>query len=264
MNNTLYPIDSPKNEQLINLAKLLRQKKERSQQKLMVLEGIHLVCSYLEHNPGKNISLFIHQDKLTHTEIQTIISSDTFKKILILSPKAFAKIKELSSVQDILAIAPLPEKNHLSFQESCVVLEQIQDSGNIGTILRSAAAAGIKNIILDNLCADIYSPKVLRAAMGAHFLLNIVSDIDLSNFIEKFQGLSLATALNSEALSLYQIDLTQNIALIMGNEGAGVSKQLQNLADHCIHIPMLGQVESLNVAMATTICLFERVRQLDQ
>ena len=185
-------------------------------------------------------------------------------KCYLVHHKAFTRISDCSSVQDILAIVPVPPEIELPYQSSCVLLENIQDAGNVGTILRSAAAAGIQYILLDSLCADVYSPKVLRSAMGAHFLLNLTTNANLTDFLEHFQGVSLATALNAQAQSLYRTDMTRNIALIMGNEGAGVSQQLQQKVNTCIHIPMLGHTESLNVAMAATICLFERVRQLEQ
>ena len=130
--------------------------------------------------------------------------------------------------------------------------------------MRSAAAAGINHVLLTSDCADVYSPKVLRAAMGAHFLLQIYEHTDISIFLSNFIGTSIATALDKHSNSLYQTDLTGQIALIVGNEGAGVSQSVLQNVDQCLYIPMLGQTESLNVAMAATICLFERVRQLQQ
>ena len=173
-------------------------------------------------------------------------------------------MSQYSSVTDIITTASKPQSPALPFGQSCIILENIQDSGNVGTILRSAAAAGINHVLLTSGCADVYSPKVLRAAMGAHFLLQINEYIDIPTFLNSFTGTSLATALDKHSNSLYQTDLTEQIALIVGNEGAGVSPAVLQNVDQCIYIPMLGQTESLNVAMAATICLFERVRQLEK
>ncbi len=259
----LHTIDSPNNEQIKLLIKLLRQKKERDQHQLMVLEGVHLIQSYLEQN---NIpqSVFIAENKQQHPEIKNLLLQLSHSSIHIVSEKAFTRLSQYSSVTDIIAIAHKPEAPALPFNQSCVVMESIQDSGNVGTILRSAAAAGINHVLLTSGCADAFSPKVLRAAMGAHFLLQINEHTDLSSFLKNYTGTSIATALDKQSHSLYQTNLTGQIALIVGNEGAGVSPVVQQTVDQCIYIPMLGQTESLNVAMATTICLFERVRQLQR
>lgn len=145
-----------------------------------------------------------------------------------------------------------------------MVLENIQDSGNIGTILRSAAAAGVVQIVLSKGCADVWSPKVLRAGMGAHFLLKIHERVDLLAWRESFLGSVLVTALTKKNnVSLYdkQLDLTRSVAWVFGNEGSGVSADMLAQASAAVRIPMLGATESLNVAMAATICLFEQMRE---
>ena len=109
-------------------------------------------------------------------------------------------------------------------------------------------------------CADAWSPKVLRAAMGGHFALRIYGQQDLLNVAKAFAGVLLATSLQASD-SLYDCDLRGNIAFLVGNEGAGLSADLLNLATQKISIPMPGKVESLNAAAATAICLFEAVRQ---
>ena len=140
-------------------------------------------------------------------------------------------------------------------------MERIQDPGNAGTILRSAAAAGVKQIVCGNDSVDIWSPKVLRAGMGAHFLLSIFSRVELSAWMETYQHQIWATALGGRNIGLYEMDLSQPCAWVFGNEGSGVSETVKEKADACVKIPMLGQTESLNVAMAATVCLFEQMRQ---
>jgi TrmH family RNA methyltransferase len=141
-----------------------------------------------------------------------------------------------------------------------LLLEDIQDPGNLGSMLRSAAAAGCDAVFLSQGCADAWSPKVLRAAMGGHFVLRIYERQDLPDVAKAFSGTLLATSLQA-IHSLYDCDLRGNVAFLIGNEGAGLSADLLNRATQKISIPMPGKVESLNAAAATAICLFEAVRQ---
>src|SRR5207253_601016 len=141
-----------------------------------------------------------------------------------------------------------------------LLLEDIQDPGNVGTLLRSAAAAGAGHVLLSAHCAFAWSPKVLRAAMGAHFGLNIVEGADLSDFVARYRGTSVALATRGET-SLYDLDLRRPTAFLVGNEGAGLSQPLQAAAKVRARIPMPGRIESLNAAIAGSLCLFESVRQ---
>jgi len=141
-----------------------------------------------------------------------------------------------------------------------LLLEDIQDPGNLGSMLRSAAAAGCDAIFLSTGCADAWSPRVLRAAMGGHFVLDIHERQDLPAVARAFPGALLAASLQAGS-SLYDCDLRGNVAFLVGNEGAGLSASLLDTATQSIAIPMPGRVESLNAAAATAICLFEAVRQ---
>ncbi|MDH4235333.1 MAG: RNA methyltransferase, partial [Gallionella sp.] len=141
-----------------------------------------------------------------------------------------------------------------------LLLEDIQDPGNLGSMLRSAAAAGCDAVFLSTSCADAWSPKVLRAAMGGHFALAIHERQDLTSVAKVFPGTLLAASLQARH-SLYDCDLRGNVAFLVGNEGAGLSAGLLELATQTITIPMRGKIESLNAAAATAICLFEAARQ---
>ena len=145
--------------------------------------------------------------------------------------------------------------------EFSVLLDDVQDPGNVGTIMRTAVAAGVSNVYLSHGCADVWSPKVLRAAMGAHFQVRVSSDVDLLQLLERHAGKIVVTDLVARQ-SLYDVDLRGPVCMIFGNEGAGVSEPLKAVAGEKVLIPMPGKIESLNVAAAAAICLFERVRQL--
>jgi TrmH family RNA methyltransferase len=140
------------------------------------------------------------------------------------------------------------------------LLEDIQDPGNLGSILRTAAAAGCDAAFISTGCADVWSPKVLRAAMGGHFALSLHEHADLFNVAAVFEGTLFATSLQASA-SLYDSKLNGNVAFAFGNEGAGLSAELSNLCRQRVRIPMHGKVESLNVAAAAAVCLFEAARQ---
>jgi TrmH family RNA methyltransferase len=141
------------------------------------------------------------------------------------------------------------------------MLEDLQDPGNLGSILRSAAAAGVEEVYLSRKCVQAWSPRVLRAGMGAHFAVRIYEDVDLEAFTRSYAGRVFAAAADG-GTPFYEAELEGRTALLFGNEGAGLTPGLRDAAHAAISIPMPGAVESLNVAAAAAVCLFERVRQM--
>jgi TrmH family RNA methyltransferase len=141
-----------------------------------------------------------------------------------------------------------------------LLLEDIQDPGNVGTLIRSAAAAGAGHVVLSATCAFAWSPKVLRSAMGGHFSLNIVEAADLADFVARYKGAVIALA-GGASRSLYDLDLRGPCAFVVGNEGAGISPQLAARAKERARIPMSAPMESLNAGVAGSIALFECLRQ---
>lgn len=254
-------IQSAQNEQLKHLAKLLSQSKYRRQEHEAVLEGVHLLDAYLNAQQQPK-QVWIPENRWADVDIQQLACRLPENRITLVSDNVLSKISSLTHANDIMTLIQQPETRALPTYGDCVVLDRVQDPGNIGTVLRSAAAAGIKTIILGEGCADAYAPKVLRAGMGAHFLLNIHERVDLIAWRAHYHDRVLATALlESKQSSLYDLALRIPSAWLMGNEGSGISAELLAQADECVKIPMLGQTESLNIAMAATICLFEQMRQ---
>jgi TrmH family RNA methyltransferase len=149
--------------------------------------------------------------------------------------------------------------------DAVLVLEDVQDPGNVGSILRTAAAAGVKEVVLSKTSAFAWSPKVLRAAQGAHFVLNIAEGVDVVSFLGDYRGRSLAlvprAAGGKPATSIYDCDLSTPAAWLIGNEGAGLSAAVLQAATMGVTIPMPGAVESLNAAASAAIAMFEMVRQ---
>jgi TrmH family RNA methyltransferase len=144
--------------------------------------------------------------------------------------------------------------------ESAVLLDGVQDPGNVGSILRSAGAAGIRQVYCSAGTAFCWSPKVLRAAMGAHFVLEIFENVDLPALAASARIPVLATS-GYASERLYGLDLSGPVAWVLGHEGQGVSSELLDLATRRVAVPHAGKVESLNVAACAAVCFFEQLRQ---
>jgi len=253
------PISSPDNPLYRGVKKLIASSRERRKTQRTVLDGWHLLEAYMQAQ-GMPERVLLAGRAVESAEAQRLLASADPRKIAVLDDKLFdqlAPVEEPSGVLSLIAI-PQPPKRTPRF---CLLLEDIQDPGNLGSMLRTAAAAGVDSAYLSKGCADAWSPKALRGGMGAQFRLALHEHADLVATARAFGGQVIATSLAAND-SLYALDLTGPTAFIFGNEGAGLSDELLAAASHRIRIPMPGQVESLNAAAAAAICLFERVRQL--
>ena len=253
-------IESAQNPALKHLAKLLRSARARRESGQAVLEGAHLLSAYLQAG-GQVLQAYVPASKMQQPETARLLAQLPHERVVQTAGAALQKITSLTDAEEITALIALPPAEPFDAGADCVVLERIQDPGNIGTILRSAAAAGMGQVVLSADCADAWSPKVLRASMGAHFALRLFVEPDLAAWREQCRVPLLATALRRNSMSLYDCDLRAPAAWLFGNEGAGVSETMLAAASRLVHIPMAAQTESLNVAMAATVCLFEQMRQ---
>lgn len=257
---SLKQISSRDNPLFKQLKKLAASARERKKTQQTLLDGVHLVSVYLDRigTPDMSAVAASMQEK---PEIQALVALLPENRLAILEDSLFAEISTVESATGIVAVIPIPQPPPAGDAGFCVMLEAIQDPGNMGSILRSAAAAGCDLAYLSPDCVDAWSPKVLRAGMGAHFSLALREEADLAKTAREFPGKVLATSLNARK-SLYACDLTGAVAFIIGNEGAGVSPGLLAAANETVLIPMPGSTESLNAGAAAAICLFERVRQI--
>lgn len=254
-------IVSAENAHFRNLLKLAQSSRERRKAGLSLLDGVHLVAAYREHY-GMPVEVAVSETALERAEIRELLEKLRPLEPLLLSDALFAALSTVSTPTGIVASIATPRMPALPERlESCLLLEDIQDPGNLGAILRSAAGAGIRHVCLSKTSVHSWSPRVLRAGMGAHFMLSIHEQCDLIEIAHSFPGRVIATV-KTDAASVFATDLTGNVALVLGNEGAGISPRLQAVAQARVTIPMPGPVESLNVSAAAAICLFERVRQL--
>jgi TrmH family RNA methyltransferase len=253
-------VSSRENALFKQLKKLAASARERRKSQLTLLDGIHLVAAYLDKGNIPEI-LAVAASSLENAEVSSLVARLPETRLVVLEDGLFNEISTVETATGIVAVIPIPVSDAVTDSTFCVMLEAIQDPGNLGSILRSAAAAGCDLAYLSPGCVDAWSPKVLRAGMGAHFSLALREHQDLAMVAREFPGKVLAAALHAEK-SLFQSDLRGKVAFIVGNEGAGISARLLEEAGETIRIPMPGGMESLNAGAAAAICLFERVRQL--
>ena len=255
-------ISSHSNHFYKELLKLASSARQRRKAQRTLLEGVHLLQIYHASGHQQPLHLLVTEGAVQNREVAALLKKFPDVPLSQLDDSLFADLSELKTPTCILALITLPRTPIvLSVQSSfCLLLEDIQDPGNLGSILRSAAAAGCDAVFLSKGCADAWSPKVLRAGMGGHFALSIHESIDLLAMATAFKGRIFATVVGAKS-NLYDCDLRGNIAFAIGNEGAGLSESLLEVMSQHIAIPMPGHSESLNVAAAAAICLFEAVRQ---
>jgi RNA methyltransferase, TrmH family len=256
-------VTSADNPQFKALLKLHQSSRERKKAGLSLLDGVHLVQAYLEH-VGAPERVAVSRSALGDPEIAALLASSLVPAPLVLGDGLMRELSSVTTPTGLIAAVKTPHALEVpETPDTCVMLEDIQDPGNLGSILRSAAAAGVGEVYLSPHCVQAWSPRVLRAGMGAHFALRIYDGADLGAIAKGYAGTVLAAAGEGQ-VPYYEADLTGRVALVFGNEGAGISAGLRNAAHCTISIPMPGKAESLNVAAAAAICLFERVRQLAQ
>jgi len=248
--------DNPTFKELKSLADDIREKRRQGR---ALLDGIHLVAAYCD-KIGPPERLILSEHGAAQPEIRALRDSLSDGEILLLRDRLFRELSDLASPTGVCAVIRVPPVSPSDIIGSCILLDALQDPGNVGAILRTAAAAGIADVFLGPGCAGVWAPRVLRAAQGAHFDLRLREQSDLSAIVESFSGPTIA-AVARGGESLYEQDLTGNVAWLLGSEGGGVSPRLLAAAKKRICIPMAGGSESLNVAVATAICLFEEVRQ---
>ena len=254
------PVTSPDNPRFRALLKLQQSSRERRKANRSLLDGVHLTAAYLRHI-GAPHELVVSASGLAKAEIEALIAQ-TGLTPLVLSDGLFRELSSVTTPTGIVAVVQTPRPaTPPEVPGPCVMLEDIQDPGNLGSILRSAAAAGVDEVYLSQKSVHAWSPRVLRAGMGAHFALRIYENVDLAALIQRYPGTVFATK-RAAALTVFSADLAGRAGLLFGNEGAGLSATLERLAHRVVSVPMPGNVESLNVAAAAAVCLFERVRQM--
>jgi len=250
-------ITSAENAHYKLLKKIATSARERRKCGQTLLDGVHLLHALADAG-GSPIMLVLKAGKETDAEIEQCLSRFPDAPRVVFSEALFNSLSPVEHPTGLLGLISTPAAPKHR-RQLCVLLEAIQDPGNLGSLLRTAAATGVDAVYLSKGCAEVWSPKALRAGMGAQFALALYENTDLILIARELKSL-IATSLDAKQ-SLYDLDLSGPVSFVFGNEGAGLSDELLEAATHRIKIPMPGKVESLNVAAAAAVCLFECVRQ---
>jgi TrmH family RNA methyltransferase len=230
-------------------AKLARESRLRRSEGRALIEGPHLVETFLNQKLRPH-ALIATEAALADPEIRSLVSRAGVQAVLV-SESAFKAIADTDTPQGLAAEIAIPA---IRREGAWVFLEGVQDAGNVGAIVRSAAAFGGGAVILDRGCADPWSPKVLRAGMGGHFLLQVQQVDALAPALESFPGRLLCTVARGGE-PLRRADLKGRLGWIFGSEARGVSRAIEQMVRAKVTIPV--EIESLNVAAAAAICLYE-------
>lgn len=245
-------ITSAKNPIIKNIRQLQEKKAARDEQGLFIVEGIRSV-SDLKHKKIKALVASKHINK-----------NDFYKEgtqWIEVSDEVFCSISDTKTPQGIMAIVYQEHYSieELNYKENSIflIVENVQDAGNLGTLIRTAYGFGIEAIFLSNGCVDLYNPKTVRATMGVE--LPIFTNVNVSDCIQKLRQKDIEICVTDLQTDIYLQNCTFNksIALVVGNEANGVSKETKQLADKKIKIPMKNNLESLNVSIASAVCLYQ-------
>jgi TrmH family RNA methyltransferase len=227
-----------------------------------LLDGVHLCQAYLDLR-GVPHQCIVSEGALNNPEVAELVQrcEDAKAHVTALPEALYNTVTLVEHGVGLMFLVDTPVRPVTApLGVNAVLLDNLQDPGNVGSILRSAAAAGITEVYCSAGTAFCWSPKVLRAAMGAHFVLEIFENVDLAPLISAATVTVIATSGYASTV-LYQADLRRPVAWLFGHEGQGVADDLLKLSHQTVVVPHLGQIESLNVAACAAVCFFEQVRQ---
>lgn len=249
---------------VVKAAAELKQKKYRTQNGLYLAEGLRTAEEAVAYKAVETLFYVATDDERTMHLLEDAAAQNI--KLVCVSENVMKKIADTETPQGIIAVCKMRQpklENLLASGKMLLVLDRVGDPGNIGTMLRTADAAGIGGLVLLKGCADIYAPKTVRSSMGSLFHIPVLSGVSEQEFVSvaKKAGYDLLVTCLDGADNLYKADLSGRIAFVMGNEAGGVSETLLEKADKRVYIPMAGRAESLNVAMAAGIVMFEALRR---
>jgi len=256
-------VTSRHNPRLAEATALVASSRERRKSGKCVLEGLHAIATYVERH-GAPETLIVTEAALARPDVRALVDLHA-QHALVVSESLLAATSSLPAGIGLVAVVKTPQPASLRQADFNLLIDDVQDPGNVGSMLRSAAAAGVAQVLLSKHCAFAWSPKVLRAGQGAHFRVAIHEDVDLPAWAAEYRagdGEVVATVA-SGGTSLFAAPLAGRVAVAIGNEGGGLSPALAAEATQRVTIPMPGGIESLNVAAAAAVCLFECLRQRD-
>lgn len=253
-----------KDNSLVKHIKRLKEKKYRDEYGEYAVEGLKLIKEAIQENA--DIRHIVVCDGCDNSEmIESHLKYEMARLDFIYVPQnIFKLLSDVENPQGVLAVISKPNKeSDINLNEDIILaLDDIQDPGNLGTILRTADSVGLKQILVSKGTADAYNPKVVRSTMGAIFRVNVIECENLKESLKNLQKKDykvMTTSLKSKK-TIFEVNYKKKI-IVIGNEANGVSKEILNIADEKVIIPMLGKTESLNASVATGAILYEYVRQ---
>ena len=255
-------ISSKDNAIIKHIAKL-KEKKYRAEYNEFIVEGLRLIKEAVQENA--EIKYIVVCDGCDNSEIiEGHLKYEMARLDFIYVPQnIFKMISDVENPQGVLAVIGKKNNEEIKTSEDLILaLDDIQDPGNLGTILRTADSVGLKQILVSKGTADCFNPKVVRSTMGAIFRVNVIECEDLKQTLKDLQNKEykvMITSLKAKN-SIYNTNYNKKV-IVIGNEANGVSKEIQTIADEKVIIPMLGKTESLNASVATGVILYEYVRQ---
>lgn len=252
---------------VIKEVRSLKNRKDREEKGLFFIEGVRIVEEALAAGAAIRYTVMaesFEQGSDGHDASGKIGSAGV--KSYVVPDRLFDTLGDTRTPQGVLAVAEIkpPELREACFADSLfVVLDSVRDPGNMGTIIRTADAAGFTGVIASGGCVDVYNPKVLRSTMGSVFHIPVYFYGDIVEIISllKSKGVRVVASQLSGGYSIYQTDLTVPTALVIGSEAEGISKEAAAAADQLVKIPMPGRAESLNASIAAGVIMYEAVRQ---
>lgn len=243
----------------VKAVRALHRRRQREREGRVLLEGLRLIEDALA--AGFTPELLFYTAEVPADPHAAALLPAVGRAAEEVSPEVMASLTETVTPQGIVAVVPLPELAWPSTPSLLLVCDTVRDPGNLGTLLRAAAGAGVDGVLLPRGNVDVWSGKVLRAGMGAHFRLPLRASLSWEAATERLAGLAVRLADASGVIPYDQVEWTEASALIVGGEAAGASREAMQRADETIVIPLARAVESLNAAMAGSIILFEAQRQ---
>lgn len=252
----MNPLTSRDNPQYRRLARLLRDPRARRAECRIVLDGVHLLDAYAQRFGVERVELMLRDSSAGKPELAHWVDAVAPERVRTLADALFDAIAPVDAPTGVLAIAPTPEPEAAAADGFSVLLDGIQDPGNLGAILRSAAAAGAREAYLSSECADPWSPRCLRGGMGGHFLLAIHDRQDLLDIAQRLAP-RLVAADPEGAQSLFDAPIAGDAVFLIGAEGKGLAPALLAHAAQRVRIPMAPGIESLNAATAATLLFYE-------
>ncbi len=255
-------ISSSANSHVKHIRSLAADRRERRRERLFMLEGVRLVSDALANTQNLALVLYAPEQLAINAEGQALLTQlEALPNAFAATAQVVASAADTVHPQGVVALAHwpriVPGKPGL-----LLVLDAVQDPGNLGTLLRSAEAVGVVQLLCSTGTVDVYSPKVVRAAMSAHFRLAIEQDLDWDELGTRLNHVDHVYATDAEAtMPYYAADWRQPAALVLGNEARGMSAEAYAYTTQSLSIPMRGGIESLNVGVAGSVIMFEALRQ---